>query len=159
MSGAVKSFDMWRTRITMSLKATPDRIIDHIPSGYPNNIRWNAGHILANFYEKMEPLSKENQRLDPLYNDLFLNGTSPHDWDFDQVPSLDILIEELEKQNDWVQRNAGTLVTARLETPFRSMETGEELLQLLTGHDCIHLGIINGIKYASGISNVWKPEH
>ncbi|WP_096435019.1 DinB family protein [Alteribacter populi] len=155
MNGTLKAFQLWRERAILTISATSEELADHVPDGFKNNIRWNAGHILANLNHKLEPLSDEKEELDSGFRELFLNGTSPADWEGRDVPLLETIILLLKEQQEWVLRNEKSILNARLTKSFRGMETGEELIQLLIGHDSMHIGVINSIKYASRIDDVW----
>ncbi|TMW73451.1 DinB family protein [Alteribacter natronophilus] len=155
MSATLTLFHFWRERLIQSLEAVDTETAERIPQGFSNNIRWHAGHILVNFNEKINPLSGEKEHFSPDLHHAFTKGSAPGDWEGLQIPELEDLISLLKQQNEWVEQNAPAIFAARMDNPFRGMETGEQLVQFLTVHDGHHLGTINSLKKALGIQNVW----
>ncbi|WP_161524696.1 DinB family protein [Alteribacter lacisalsi] len=155
MSGALKACHFWRERLTQSLEAADEELACRIPDGFSNNIKWNAGHILVNFYEKTGTLADRAVDLPADYQKAFSKGTSPEHWADLDVPELTRIIALLKEQAEWLDQQSEQIFTAKLEKSFRGMDTGEELVQFLTAHDCLHLGVINSIKNASNVKNVW----
>ncbi|UCZ55130.1 DinB family protein [Bacillus shivajii] len=148
MTTGIKLFQFWRNAALKSIESTSVDQASMIPKGFKNNIHWNAGHILANLDEKLHLYAWENKGLDQRYYDLFLNGTSPKQWENEEVPSFKEVLQKLKEQEKMVTENYEIFSRQQLTKEFRGMKTGEELLQFLVAHDCMHIRLIKGIKYA-----------
>lgn len=58
-----KQLESYRSTVMDVLRDVTDEEADLVPSGFNNNIRWNAGHIFLDQYLWIQVLTKE--KMDP----------------------------------------------------------------------------------------------
>ncbi|MBB3113204.1 hypothetical protein FHS18_005307 [Paenibacillus phyllosphaerae] len=78
---------------------TPRDIIDIVPEGMNNSIRWNLGHILVAWDNGIFPKISEHRRVPQSYYDLFRKGTSPYTWT-EEPPSYIEIVSRLQAQTE-----------------------------------------------------------
>lgn len=144
-------FNYSRTSTVIGLSNIPQDKWDIQPSGYPNTIRWNAGHIYVTAEEFLNKADKNYEIAHPEWFNLFLDGTRPEDWG-NNVPDREELLEAFKGQEKRIVRFfEGKLENkaSELQT-FHALkiDTVEAALQFVTWHEGIHLGIIKSLSLA-----------
>ncbi|WP_162162972.1 DinB family protein [Gorillibacterium massiliense] len=92
-------------------------MIDIVPAGFNNSIRWNLGHILVAWDYGIFPQIKENTRLPQSYLELFRKGTRPSSWT-EEPPAYDELIHFLRTQADGIITASGGKMNNLIAKPF-----------------------------------------
>ncbi|HEU5138699.1 MAG TPA: DinB family protein [Bacillales bacterium] len=136
---------MWRGWTVELLKTVPHGIVDEIPNGFRNNIRWNAGHILAGWDHTMFPAVGMERQLPLSYHLMFPRGSKPADWT-EEPPSMDELIQRLEEQPQQIEEACKGHLEDPLEEPFLHMTTLGEMFVFHMAHENLHVGTINSMK-------------
>ncbi|MFC0216653.1 DinB family protein [Paenibacillus chartarius] len=133
-----------------------EELADRQPAGFPNNIRWNLGHILitqeqlATHFAGMEP------QLPPEYLRWFGNKTKPSDWT-ETTPTLQELKHRLQIQTAYICDKLGPRLDDPALKPFvrlgREMTTIGEVLTHSLYHEGLHQGAILGLRKAIAARN------
>ncbi|WP_053367910.1 DinB family protein [Bacillus sp. FJAT-27245] len=135
----------WRNWTVELLRTIPEEVVDEIPHGHNNNIRWNAGHILVGWDHTMFPSVNEERRLPLSYHGMFPRGSKPGNWE-EQPPSMDELIELLEEQPHLIEKACKGRLDQPLKEPFLGMKTVGDMLVFHMNHENLHMGIIRSMK-------------
>ncbi|WP_100013156.1 DinB family protein [Lentibacillus sediminis] len=143
----------WRNFTVQLVRSTPEDLVDEVPEGFLNSIRWNTGHILVVNDEYISMGIGRDKRLPDFYHTLFATGTRSSDWNEDP-PSMDDLLQWLEAEPRYLQELLSGRVNEELLKPAEYETTFEELICFLIGHETYHLGVMHGIKRAIGIPNI-----
>lgn len=153
-----KQMDFVRKRTVMMIESTSEELADQMPSGFRNSIRWNAGHIFLSQDTLMYSFAGEDHQVPETYFPLFEMKTSPLDWKTDP-PSLAELKEQLSTQSDRIRRDFSGRLEERIIRPFQigdyRLETLAEVLAFANWHEGLHQGVINSLKRACGIDNLF----
>lgn len=145
---ATKQFGFSRAAAIGTLEQASKEKWDEQPSGYSNTIRWNAGHIYftAEALLHMADDSYEIER--PEWGALFATGTRPSEWTGD-VPEAEEIIKALEQQAGRVKAHFAEKRSAEASKPLNirgfEMTTVEAILQFVTWHEGVHIGIIKSL--------------
>jgi hypothetical protein len=140
-----EQFRLWR-RWTIELVDSLDEIIiDRIPHGFSNNIRWNIGHILVGWDHAVYTNLQKDRQLPPQYHAMFPTGSMPSLW-VDTPPSLIELRNNLVKQQDELIDAARGRLEENLLEPFLHMNTIGEIILFQLTHEALHAGIITSIR-------------
>ncbi|QKG83674.1 DinB family protein [Kroppenstedtia pulmonis] len=143
-----KQMEWIRNQLTVKLaEETNPEILDRIPSGFNNSIRWNLGHILHAQEQMVFGLAGEQVTLPESYEGLFGNGTKPGDWTT-EPPSLETLIDALKEQPARIQQAFSDRLETPLVKPFLSYETIGEIISFSLFHEGVHIGVIKGLQNA-----------
>lgn len=118
------------------------------PEGFPNTIRWNAGHVYITAEEFLNKADHNYKITPPEWMELFLDGTHPSEWN-QPVPSPEEIIAALKEQEGRIynyfkgkqQNKASEDHIIRTLT----LDTVEAAIQFVTWHEGIHLGITKSI--------------
>lgn len=144
-------FQYSRKSTTIALTNIDEKDWDVQPNGYPNTIRWNAGHIYVTVEEYLNKADNNYVITHPEWFSLFIDGTRPSDWDGD-IPSKDMIITALEEQEKRILSHfEGKLKNKASEVQqihALTIDTPDAALQFLTWHEGLHLGIIKSLKLA-----------
>ncbi|PWA08398.1 DinB family protein [Pueribacillus theae] len=124
-------------------------IVDVIPEGFNNNIRWNLGHIAAICDQLMNFPAGEKPLLPKPFNQSFSNGTSPKDWN-DETPTYDDIVQALEAQPQQLKERYAGKLSDPLPKPFSlvgiDFQTVGDLLVFVTYHEGMHQGTIGALQ-------------
>lgn len=135
----------YREHVIYLLEDVSEIEAELIPTGFKNNIRWNAGHIYLDQYLWIEHLTKEKTGIPEEYRAWFGYGTSPKDFT-NNTPSLKELIKFLKSQPEKIKEMYGH----RLEEEFPPTEMGmftiEQVLIRTIFHEGMHIQTIIDIK-------------
>lgn len=146
---SLEMFAYSRTCVLIALRNIHENKWDNQPNGFPNTIRWNAGHMFMTtevFLNKADP---NYTIMYPQWKELFINGTRPSDW-LDEPPSKEKIISALDEQKkrilttyspDNLKKEAAQIQVFHA----LSLHTVEAALQFITWHDGLHLGILKSM--------------
>lgn len=141
-------FKYSRTSTLILLNKIGEEKWDVQPDGFPNTVRWNAGHVYSTAEDFLHDADKNYEITYPEWNDLFLDGTRPSEWSGD-VPSPQEIIAALEAQRDRIFNyfNGKLQHEASITRDINGLmlDTVEASLQFVTWHEGIHLGFTNGL--------------
>lgn len=135
----------WRKFTVDGLNETPERDCYETPTGFANNLLWNAGHILVTYDEYISTLAGGEKQLEDRYYHWFSTGSSPTDWEND-LPQIEDIAAKLEAQVAAMERTCTGRLEADLSKPLTNEDTVEDLLCFLMSHECYHLGVMRSIK-------------
>jgi hypothetical protein len=143
-------FRFYREGTLRLLKEADEELADRIPGGFPNSIKWNAGHILIVFDDLiMRPLFNGRGKYGHLRS-FFKMGTRPSEWKESPI-TLKELCHLLQEQD----QDFSDLLPERFNEPIArpvrirdlELKTPGELLQFGTAHEAMHQGNIKGILF------------
>jgi len=145
-------FKYSRTASLIALSKVDKEHLDVQPEGYPNTIRWNAGHVYVTAEEYLNKADHSYEITHPKWFDYFIDGTRPSEWPEDEVPSMEEILDALKEQE------------TRFETHFKNkmhepasedhvirtinLDTPDAAIQFCTWHEGIHLGVIKSLLIA-----------
>lgn len=157
----LQMFTFSRSNTLASLKATTEKQALEVPEGFNNSIIWNLGHIYIAVENVMAHIDGSKPEIPVGYNELFGHNTSPSTWE-KEPPKLSELATYLEEQTERIAALYGDKLETQLSEPFKLnektvFETYGEVLNFMIWHEGLHLGVINGIKRAIGITELWTP--
>ena len=135
-----------RSLTEQAMKKIPEEILDIIPKGFNNNIRWNFGHI-AFVQEKLVFASLgEEMNIPKEYEQLFGAGTKPGEWKVTSPTFIEIgeiLSEQKSRIKDFLQgrlhENLPTPFTNRMGITFNTVG---EILLFSFYHEALHIETI-----------------
>lgn len=142
-----------RTLTRQVVSAVSETQADQIPAGFPNNIRWNLGHILVIQEFLLFRLCQDALTLSDDYFRMFGRGTSPTDWQQER-PSIAELCSLLEDQSARVSATFSGRLAEQARRPFVLREGVElktigEILSFSLIHEGMHQGYISALKRAT----------
>ncbi len=157
----LQMFTFSRSNTLASLKATTEEQALIVPEGFNNSIVWNLGHIFIAVENIMAHVDGSKANIPNGYNEFFGHSTSPSTWT-KEAPTLEELAVHLEEQTERIASVYGDKLKEKLSEPLRlnertMFETYGEVLNFMIWHEGLHLGVINGIKRAIGIKELWTP--
>ena len=147
--GALQQFSMARGYTLSRIKQADEHAWDTQPEGFSNTVRWNVGHIYT-FTEDFLNRALNDYPVDHTeWAEFFAPGTGPSSWP-SVPPAEEELVAALKDQGKRISQLTEQQLTHRLDTPLSigkliTMETVEEVLQLLTWHEGMHAGLIDGL--------------
>jgi hypothetical protein len=132
------------------LEKTPKEILDIIPDGFNNNIRWNFGHITFIQEKLVFGLSYEELSLPNSYQKYFSAGTKPNN-SLTGVPSITEIAVELANQKERVREYLLENTHKTLPVPYTNkmgvtFYTFLDALLFSFYHEAIHVQTIKDIK-------------
>lgn len=148
---SIKIFKYSRASTLILLTNTDEVIWDTQPDGFPNNFRWNAGHVYITAEDYLHDADRNYEITLPEWKDLFLDGTRPSEWP-EVVPSKEEIIAALKEQEERIEKyfsdklNNQASVTRDINGTL--LDTVESSLQFVTWHEGIHLGVSKSIRDA-----------
>ncbi len=119
-----------------------EAILDKIPEGFSNHLRWHLGHIYTVQERLAFAYAKEPLLLPDGYVEWFGNGTKPSDWT-GEPPSLDDLRSMLLNQSSRIKEAFERRFDEKVEKPFKTssgmvLETIGEFLTFSLYHEGMH---------------------
>ena len=136
---------LWREWTVEYLQTIPEAIVDQIPTGHNNSIRWNAGHILVGWDHTIFPAVNVDRQMPISYHLMFSGGSKPENWK-EEPPSMDKLIKQLEKQAILIERVCRGRLDEQLKEPFLGMRTLGDMVFFHLNHENLHMGTIKSMK-------------
>lgn len=144
-------FKYSRTSTLILLPKLEENLWNEQPNGWPNTIRWNAGHIYAEAEGFLHDADHSYTIIRPDWMTLFLDGSRPSEWPA-EVPSKAEIIEALVEQEKRIETFfAGKYHHAAdkvRDVNGLMLNTVDASLQFVTWHEGIHLGIIKSLRLA-----------
>ncbi|MGG5254714.1 DinB family protein [Neobacillus sp. SM06] len=141
----VKQFTLTRNHFIKRVDGLNRTIVDVQPKGFNNTIHWMIGHVLTVAEQFMFGFPKNSTHLPESYVQLFGNGTKPGDWSSDDVPSVEVLVEQLKDQLNRIKEIPADRYNAALKKPILGFETVGELANMAVFHEANHLGQIQAM--------------
>lgn len=151
MMGTMKMFNYSRTSTLILLPKLEEEYWDIQPDGFPNTIRWNAGHVYAEADAFLKDADENYEVTRPQYQTFFADGTRPSEWVGD-VPTKDEIIADLREQDKYIQAffkdklNEEADVVRDINKTL--LDSKDASLQFVTWHEGIHLGVTKSIRDA-----------
>ncbi len=144
----MRTFTYSRTSTLILLNKIDESKWDIQPEGFPNTVRWNAGHVYSTAEEFLHEADENYTITHPEWNDLFLDGTRPSEWPED-VPSPAEIKAALKEQDKRIME----YFSDKLDNPASrvrdvngwKLENIRAAMQFVTWHEGIHLGFTNGL--------------
>lgn len=129
-----------------TMKKMPEEILDLIPKGFNNTIRWNFGHIAFVQEKLVFGLLGEEMNIPKGYEQFFGPGTKPAEWK-DAPPSFTEIAETLAKQKTRIQDFLQGRLHENLPTPFTNrggitFYTVGEVFLFSFYHEALHIETI-----------------
>lgn len=141
-------FKYSRTSTLILLDKIDEDKWDIQPDGFPNTVRWNAGHVYSTAEDFLHDADKDYEIIHPEWNDLFLDGSRPSEWPED-VPSPQVIKDALKEQQEriynYFQDKLAKEASVTRDVNKLMLDTVEASLQFVTWHEGIHLGFTNGL--------------
>lgn len=131
----------------------PVHIMDVVPPGFNNSIRWNLGHILVAWDYGIFPKVNENPRMPALYYRLFSKGTRPDAWT-EEPPAYDEIIGFLSSQVDEILAVSNGRMNDLIAQPFLRVKYLRGMFSFHIREEQHHLDCIQRIKAAIETSSV-----
>lgn len=145
---AIKLFMYSRTSTLILLNKISEDKWDKLPDGYPNNVRWNAGHVYVTADDFLTDADDTYESPHPEWNAFFIDGTRPSEWG-DEVPSPSEILQALKVQKEYINEFFTDKLENKASVPRdingTILDTVNASLQFVTWHEGIHLGFTNGI--------------
>lgn len=145
---SLQQFQFARSGTLGLLKGINETKWDEQPIGFPNNIRWNAGHIFVSAEFFLHQADEEYEMKHGDWAGLFATGTKPADWS-NNIPSASDIISALEEQAKRVEAHFRdkTVNSASKSVTIGPLEmnTVDALVQFNTFHEGNHIGIIKSL--------------
>lgn len=144
-------FKYSRTSTLILLPKLEEKLWDIQPEGFPNTIRWNAGHVYAEAEGFLHDADHNYEITRPDWMDLFLDGTRPSEWT-GNIPTKAEIIEALREQEGRIE----TFFKDKLQNKASKtrdlngmlLDNVDSSLQFVTWHEGLHLGITKSIRDA-----------
>lgn len=147
---SLNQFQFSRTSTKIGLTNIDQSIWDEQPSGFPNTIRWNAGHIYVTAEEFLNKADNNYEITHPEWIAYFIDGTHPSEWN-DDVPTasaiMTALVEQEERIIQYFNNKLQNKSSEEHQIHALSLDTVDAAVQFVTWHEGIHLGIIKSLSY------------
>lgn len=116
-------------------------LLNIIPTGFHNNIRWNMGHLYLDQYLWIEALTKDKHKELDHFTNWFGFGTSPDHFD-EKTPSFDALKMLLAQQPEQLKEQYGHRLMEVFPPIEMGMQTIEQVLLRTIFHEGMHVQAI-----------------
>ena len=132
------------------VKRVEDSKWDIQPKGFNNNIRWLAGHIFVTVEVFVQQHITSYEPVYPDWVPLFLEGTSPNEWE-GEVPSGEEILKALRAQFEWIIPILEDNLENKAKEPLvigdniMSIDTVDGIVQFLSWHEGNHAGGIDAL--------------
>lgn len=127
----------------------PEEVMDVVPVGFNNSIRWNLGHIAFIQDRLVYQVAGESIGLPDSFEEFFKAGTKPSDW-IGQPPSLSEIKNALVSQPARIKETQLGHIDEGLPEPFTNrmgitFQTKGETLLFTFYHEAMHMETIKYI--------------
>lgn len=127
----------------------PEEVIDVVPVGFNNSIRWNLGHIAFIQEKHVYFAAGEQMALPETFEEFFKPGTKPAEW-VGQPPSLEEIKEALASQPARIRTSREGQLNEALPNPYTNLMgvtfySRAELLLFNFYHEALHTETIKRI--------------
>ncbi|MDF2535224.1 MAG: formate dehydrogenase [Bacillales bacterium] len=143
--GLKKQFDLVRSRLISFIESCPEEILDILPMGHNNSIRWILGHILVSTEGFAHPLEKYKNSLPAHFYELFEKGSSIDLW-VGEIPTTQELKNYLIEQQGRISFKPIHRDDTPLKSAILTFETVGELMYMHCYHETLHLGQLQSMK-------------
>lgn len=132
------------------VKRVDDSKWDIQPKGFNNNIRWHAGHVFVTLEVFVQEHITTYEPVNPDWVPLFLEGTSPNDWE-GEVPSGEVILQALRAQLGWIIPILEENLDKKAKEPLvigdniMSIDTVDGIVQFLSWHEGNHTGMLDAM--------------
>ncbi|MCR8635361.1 DinB family protein [Paenibacillus radicis (ex Xue et al. 2023)] len=137
-----------RQLVLGSVQQIPEDWYDIQPDAFPNNIRWNIGHMITMMNWFLTDIEGYQFELPDTYSSIFMTGTKPEDWAA-APPSKDELLEQLTRQFNAIEKVPADVLNQELRSPFLmgplEFKSAGEVFNFAIVHEGVHLGMISGL--------------
>lgn len=117
------------------------KVLDKDDSVFPNTLHWQYGHVLTVFEEALAMGNQEVIDVDK-YSKLFGTGTKSSDWGYDEVPSIESILNDIKTLPERATHLTDKELKKEIDQPIAGCKTLEELLVLNALHIPLHAGKI-----------------
>jgi hypothetical protein len=126
---------------------TPEQL-NHIPTGFSNNLIWNLGHVLVTQQALVYRLSGLDVAVPTIITETYKKGTRPEA--VIDTPSIQQIQQLLQHTAEQTQMDAEKGVFKEFQ-PYTTLlgfqlQSVEEAIQFNTYHEALHLGIMMQIR-------------
>ncbi|WP_336776450.1 DinB family protein [Paenibacillus sp. MMO-58] len=135
-----------------TVRGLSEAMLDRVPDGFNNNIRWNLGHIYVVQERFAFHFAGESVHLPDGFERWFAKGTKPGDWQEEgQLPKLADLLELLAGQPIRIAEKLHDRIDEQVAVPFTTgtgltLHTIGEFLSYTLYHEGIHFNSISLLK-------------
>ncbi len=116
-------------------------VLDKENDVFPNTLHWQFGHVLTIFDSALS-MGGQNAVDIETYTKLFGYGSSPANWEGQDIPSIESIKEDLKTIPDRARQLTDEQLSQELEQPIAGCKTLNELLVLNAIHVPLHAGKI-----------------
>ena len=118
-----------------------ERVLDKENDVFPNTLHWQFGHVLTIFDSALS-IGSQNTVDIAKYTKLFGYGSSPANWEGQDVPSIETIKENLKTLPERARKLTDEQLSQELNEPVAGCQTLNELLVLSAFHVPLHAGKI-----------------
>ncbi|MCR8633680.1 DinB family protein [Paenibacillus radicis (ex Xue et al. 2023)] len=138
--------------ISFAESVHPD-IVDIVPEGFKNSIRWNLGHILVAWDHGIFPKINESRRIPMQYHRMFPKGSRPDDWE-EKPPSFQEIMDRMRLQVDEIIKASEGKMDDLISKPFLRVKYLRGMFKFHITEEQHHLDCMVRIKEAIGVVGV-----
>lgn len=126
---------------------SPDQL-NEIPSGFNNNIIWNAGHLVASEQRMLYLRSGQTPLVSSEYFDKYQKGTRPDGYiDVKEIEEIKKLLSySVEKFEKDYKSNLFTSYDSWTTSYGNTISSLDDAITFLPFHEGLHLGCIKALK-------------
>lgn len=118
-----------------------ERVLDKENDVFPNTLHWQFGHVLTIFDSALS-IGGQNAVDIAKYTKLFGYGSSPANWEGQDVPAIETIKENLKTLPERARKLTDEQLSQELKQPIAGCQTLNELLVLNAFHVPLHTGKI-----------------
>lgn len=118
-----------------------ERVLDKENDVFPNTLHWQFGHVLTIFDSALS-IGGQNAVDIAKYTKLFGYGSSPANWEGQDVPAIETIKENLKTLPERARKLTDEQLSQELNEPVAGCQTLNELLVLNAFHVSLHAGKI-----------------
>jgi hypothetical protein len=125
----------------------PAELVDQIPAGQRNHIRWHLAHLWFVLERFVYHIGLNDYPEHDEHLELYGNGSSPANWQGREIPSTEQWIARLAEQPARIEASLSGKLDELLQEPFTfangyTVTTARELLTYGIFHEGMHLSVI-----------------
>jgi hypothetical protein len=137
----IAKFRKLRKETLRFAEGVPTELLDRVPEGFNNSIRWNLGHILVAWDHAIFPKLNQNWRIPEHYHYLFPNGSSPKTWNT-SPPDFQEIIKYLKAQTDEIAEVCIGRLDDPLPEPFLRIKSIRGMYNFMLREETHHLNFM-----------------
>ncbi|MCI2914906.1 bacillithiol transferase BstA [Staphylococcus hominis] len=118
-----------------------EHVLDKENDVFPNTLHWQFGHVLTIFDSALS-IGGQNAVDVAKYTKLFGYGSSPANWEGQDVPAIETIKENLKTLPERARKLTDEQLSQELNEPVAGCQTLNELLVLNAFHVSLHAGKI-----------------